>query len=133
MSRRDDDLAYGEYNDQGGQEGDRGLIGDMGRRFGFGKKEVSTGISSSNAMLSLHALCPPACSIPGTAPPRLSKRQPGLVLHQPCPFSFSTVHRLVSREASFPNQNPNLAYTEYPASVFILTPRRRYVVLQETP
>jgi phospholipase D1/2 len=37
MSRRDDDLAYGEYNE--GQEGDRGLIGDMGRRFGFGKKE----------------------------------------------------------------------------------------------
>lgn len=39
MSRRDDDLAYGEYHEQ---EGDRGLIGDMGRRFGFGKKEVST-------------------------------------------------------------------------------------------
>jgi len=42
MSRRDDDLAYGDYHGQEGDEGDRGLIGDMGRRFGFGRKEVST-------------------------------------------------------------------------------------------
>jgi phospholipase D1/2 len=44
MSRRDDDLAYGDYYARGGEgeEGDRGLIGDMGRRFGFGRKEVST-------------------------------------------------------------------------------------------
>jgi phospholipase D1/2 len=41
MSRRDDDLAYGDYHGQEGEEGDRGLIGDMGRRFGFGRKEVS--------------------------------------------------------------------------------------------
>jgi phospholipase D1/2 len=46
MSRRDDDLAYGEYNE--GQEGDRGLIGDMGRRFGFGKKEDNPSQSSSS-------------------------------------------------------------------------------------
>jgi hypothetical protein len=45
MSRRDDDLAYGEYHGQEGQEGERGLVGDMGRRFGFGRKEVSTFIS----------------------------------------------------------------------------------------
>ncbi|XP_014560613.1 hypothetical protein COCVIDRAFT_34248 [Bipolaris victoriae FI3] len=48
MSRRDDDLAYGEYNAQEGQEGDRGLIGDMGRRFGFGKKENTQPQSSSS-------------------------------------------------------------------------------------
>lgn len=42
MSRRDDDLAYGDYHGQGGEEGDRGFVGDMGRRFGFGRKEVST-------------------------------------------------------------------------------------------
>jgi hypothetical protein len=41
MSRRDDDLAYGDYHGQGeGQEGDRGFVGDMGRRFFGGKKEV---------------------------------------------------------------------------------------------
>lgn len=41
MSRRDDDLAYGDYHGQGdGEEGDRGMIGDMGRRFFGGKKEV---------------------------------------------------------------------------------------------
>lgn len=42
MSRRDDDLAYGEYHGQDGGESDRGMIGDMGRRFFGGKKEVST-------------------------------------------------------------------------------------------
>lgn len=41
MSRQDDDLAYGDYHGQGaGQEGDRGMIGDMGRRFFGGRKEV---------------------------------------------------------------------------------------------
>lgn len=41
MSRRDDDLAYGDYHGQGeGQESDRGIIGDMGRRFFGGKQEV---------------------------------------------------------------------------------------------
>lgn len=40
-NRRDDDLAYGDYYGQGGGEGDRGLVGDMGRRFFGGKKEVS--------------------------------------------------------------------------------------------
>ncbi|KAK1913773.1 hypothetical protein P3342_007017 [Pyrenophora teres f. teres] len=39
MSRRDEDLAYGDYNKREGEEGDRGLLGDVGRRFGFGKKE----------------------------------------------------------------------------------------------
>jgi hypothetical protein len=40
-NRRDDDLAYGDYHgDQDGAEGDRGLIGDMGRRLFGGKKEV---------------------------------------------------------------------------------------------
>ncbi|KAH7132532.1 hypothetical protein B0J11DRAFT_521930 [Dendryphion nanum] len=38
-NRRDDDLAYGEYHGQGGDAtGDRGLIGDMGRRFFGGNK-----------------------------------------------------------------------------------------------
>ena len=40
-NRRDDDLAYGDYHgQQEGQEGDRGMIGDMGRRLFGGKKEV---------------------------------------------------------------------------------------------
>jgi hypothetical protein len=41
-NRRDDDLAYGEYHEQNreGAEGDRGLIGDMGKRLFGGKKEV---------------------------------------------------------------------------------------------
>jgi phospholipase D1/2 len=39
-NRRDDDLAYGDYHGEGGAEGDRGLIGDMGRRLFGGKKEV---------------------------------------------------------------------------------------------
>lgn len=40
-NRRDDDLAYGEYHGQGGdgdESGERGLIGDMGRRFFGGNK-----------------------------------------------------------------------------------------------
>lgn len=41
MSRRDEDLAYGDYHEQEGGEGDRGMIGDMGRRFFGGRKEVS--------------------------------------------------------------------------------------------
>ncbi|KAF1836290.1 phospholipase D/nuclease [Decorospora gaudefroyi] len=48
MSRRDDDLAYGDYHGEEGEEGDRGLIGDMGRRFGFGRKENTQQQSSSN-------------------------------------------------------------------------------------
>jgi len=48
MSRRDDDLAYGDYHGQEGDEGDRGLIGDMGRRFGFGRKENNQPASSSS-------------------------------------------------------------------------------------
>lgn len=39
-NRRDDDLAYGEYHGEGGAEGDRGMIGDMGRRLFGGRKEV---------------------------------------------------------------------------------------------
>ncbi|KAF3039262.1 hypothetical protein E8E11_006091 [Didymella keratinophila] len=54
MSRRDDDLAYGDYHGQGGgQEGDRGFVGDMGRRFFGGRKESSQpqqGSSSSGGM-----------------------------------------------------------------------------------
>ncbi|KAF1927556.1 phospholipase D active site motif protein [Didymella exigua CBS 183.55] len=54
MSRRDDDLAYGDYHGQGeGQEGDRGFVGDMGRRFFGGKKESSQpqqGSSNSGGM-----------------------------------------------------------------------------------
>lgn len=39
-NRRDDDLAYGDYHGQEGGDGDRGLIGDMGRRLFGGRKEV---------------------------------------------------------------------------------------------
>lgn len=50
MSRRDDDLAYGDYHGQGeGQEGDRGLIGDVGRRFFGGKNESQPQQGSSNS------------------------------------------------------------------------------------
>ncbi|KAH9867037.1 hypothetical protein IAQ61_007628 [Plenodomus lingam] len=50
MSRRDDDLAYGDYNEQEGRQGDRGLIGDMGRRFfGGGRKEDSQQQQSSSS------------------------------------------------------------------------------------
>lgn len=41
-NRRDDDMAYGDYHQQQeGQEGERGFIGDMGRRVFGGNKEVS--------------------------------------------------------------------------------------------
>ncbi|XPS78824.1 Phospholipase D [Ascochyta lentis] len=54
MSRRDDDLAYGDYHGQAeGEEGDRGMMGDMGRRFFGGKKEHSQpqqGSSNSGGM-----------------------------------------------------------------------------------
>ncbi|KAI8943099.1 hypothetical protein NX059_001129 [Plenodomus lindquistii] len=49
MSRRDDDLAYGDYHGQEGGEGDRGLIGDMGRRFFGGRKENTQQQSSSSS------------------------------------------------------------------------------------
>jgi hypothetical protein len=42
-NRRDDDLAYGDYHDEGGDEGegaDRGMVGDMGRRLFGGRKQV---------------------------------------------------------------------------------------------
>ena len=44
-NRRDDDLAYGDYHgergDRGEQqgEGERGIIGDIGRQFFGGKKQ----------------------------------------------------------------------------------------------
>lgn len=43
-NRRDDDLAYGEHHgqQQEGEEGERGFVGDMGRKFFGGHKEVST-------------------------------------------------------------------------------------------
>ncbi|KAJ4366683.1 hypothetical protein N0V95_000010 [Ascochyta clinopodiicola] len=54
MSRRDDDLAYGDYHGQAeGDEADRGMIGDMGRRFFGGNKEHSQshqGSSNSGGM-----------------------------------------------------------------------------------
>lgn len=55
-NRRDDDLAYGEYNPgrDSQEEQDRGTIGDMGRRLFGGRKEVST--LSANAMQSLYTL-----------------------------------------------------------------------------
>lgn len=45
-NRRDDDLAYGDYHGEQqppreGEEGERGFIGDMGKRF-FGGGNVST-------------------------------------------------------------------------------------------
>lgn len=40
--RRDDDMAYGDYHEQqDGQEGERGFIGDMGKRLFGGNKQVS--------------------------------------------------------------------------------------------
>lgn len=60
MSRRDDDLAYGEYHGQQGEEGDRGMIGDMGRRFFGGRKEVWTHVCRVSALhRSLCAHCVP--------------------------------------------------------------------------
>ncbi|KAJ4376274.1 hypothetical protein N0V83_001557 [Neocucurbitaria cava] len=47
-NRRDDDLAYGDYHGDEGEEGDRGLIGDMGRRFFGGRKENTQQQQSSN-------------------------------------------------------------------------------------
>ncbi|KAF2005570.1 phospholipase D/nuclease, partial [Amniculicola lignicola CBS 123094] len=55
-NRRDDDLAYGDYHGQGerrddSQEGDRGLIGDLGKKFfGGGRQEQGSSqpASSSN-------------------------------------------------------------------------------------
>ena len=55
-NRRDDDLAYGDYHGQGqqqpqreGEEGERGFIGDMGKRFFGGGGNVSA-LSLRNAM-----------------------------------------------------------------------------------
>jgi hypothetical protein len=59
-NRRDDDLAYGDYHGDEGVEGDRGLIGDMGRRlFGGSRKEVRSTTSLRNAILSLYTLRTP--------------------------------------------------------------------------
>jgi hypothetical protein len=59
-NRRDDDLAYGDYHgQQEGQEGDRGMIGDMGRRLFGGRKEVrlpSMKPSAIQPILSLYTL-----------------------------------------------------------------------------
>jgi len=51
-NRRDDDLAYGEYHGQneGGGDGERGLVGDMGRRLFGGKKEGQQGSSQPGGM-----------------------------------------------------------------------------------
>lgn len=47
-NRRDDDLAYGEYHGQGqeGGEGERGFIGDVGRRFFGGNKPQGEQVSA---------------------------------------------------------------------------------------
>jgi hypothetical protein len=62
-NRRDDDLAYGEYHehDRDGAEGDRGFVGDMGRRLFGGRKEVRPLRGSSQTVfetpvLSLYTL-----------------------------------------------------------------------------
>ena len=52
-NRRDDDLAYGDYHGQQqgqreGEEGERGFIGDMGKRFFGGGGNVSA-LSFPNA------------------------------------------------------------------------------------
>jgi len=51
--RRDDDLAYGEYNPRNdGEEGNRGVMSDMGRRLFGGRKEVSTiRFTNANAVI----------------------------------------------------------------------------------
>lgn len=52
MSRRDDDLAYGDYHGQGeGQDGDRGFVGDMGRRLFFGGKKEVCALFGHNAVI----------------------------------------------------------------------------------
>ncbi|KAF2746220.1 phospholipase D/nuclease [Sporormia fimetaria CBS 119925] len=52
-NRRDDDLAYGKYHRQGGQEsgeGERGFIGDVGKMFfGGGKKQEGEQSQSSSS------------------------------------------------------------------------------------
>lgn len=58
-NRRDDDLAYGEYHGQGGGEGDRGFVGDMGRRLFGGRKEVRT-VACSTVPVFCH--CVPCVS-----------------------------------------------------------------------
>jgi hypothetical protein len=55
-NRRDDDLAYGDYHGEEGGEGDRGMIGDMGRRLFGGKKEVRTGISTERHCVIVHTV-----------------------------------------------------------------------------
>lgn len=56
-NRRDDDLAYGDYHgQQEGEEGDRGLMGDMGRRLFGGRKEVRPLSEKRSALLSLYTL-----------------------------------------------------------------------------
>lgn len=54
-NRRDDDLAYGEYHGEGGAEGDRGMIGDMGRRLFGGRKEVRLQFSKRHSVLPVHS------------------------------------------------------------------------------
>ncbi|KAF1967898.1 phospholipase D/nuclease [Bimuria novae-zelandiae CBS 107.79] len=54
-NRRDDDMAYGDYHGQQreGEEGERGFIGDMGRRVFGGRKENAQQSSSSGGGLGL--------------------------------------------------------------------------------
>lgn len=65
-NRRDDDLAYGDYHGQGqdGGEGERGLIGDVGRRFfGGGSKpqgqQVSIRFPAALNLLFAYVSCEP--------------------------------------------------------------------------
>jgi hypothetical protein len=56
-NRRDDDLAYGDYHGQEeGQEGDRGFVGDVGRRLFGGRKEVRPVSTKRSAVPSLYTL-----------------------------------------------------------------------------
>lgn len=55
-NRHDDDLAYGNLPGDEGGDGDRGLIGDMGRRLFGGKKEVRL-LSANLYRAVIRALC----------------------------------------------------------------------------
>jgi len=58
--RRDDDLAYGEYNPRNdGEEGNRGVMSDMGRRLFGGRKEQNQQSSSSGNMSFFNKLHEP--------------------------------------------------------------------------
>ena len=67
-NRPDDDLAYGPYHGQGppeGEEGERGFIGDVGKRLFGGRKQdqpVSTFALDSPKLLSPRRMHLPAAT-----------------------------------------------------------------------